>query len=144
MKAAAARWLWSSSKLDSLDRQLATLDRAISARGSRAESRYRSTTRSGLIALLHRLGMEHREPTAISRKLDPAKQAAFIKQYEDQLDPPFHHEAVIFPMQCLPPTRCGRFRCWAPKQVPIAVPTDSDQDRLNIHGAIDAQPARPS
>ena len=35
--------------------------------------------RSGLIALLHRLGMEHRKPTAISRKLDPAKQAAFIK-----------------------------------------------------------------
>ena len=39
-------------------------------------------TRSGLIALLHRLGMEHRKPKAISRKLDPAKQAAFIKGYE--------------------------------------------------------------
>ena len=36
-------------------------------------------TRSGLIALLHRIGMEHRQPKAISRKLDPAKQAAFIK-----------------------------------------------------------------
>jgi transposase len=34
-------------------------------------------TRSGLIALLHRLDMEHRKPKAISRKLDPAKQAAF-------------------------------------------------------------------
>jgi hypothetical protein len=32
--------------------------------------------RSGLIALLHRLGMEHRKPKAISRKLDPAKQGA--------------------------------------------------------------------
>jgi len=31
--------------------------------------------RSGLIALLHRLGMEHRKPKAVSRKLDPAKQA---------------------------------------------------------------------
>ncbi|MGH7079593.1 MAG: winged helix-turn-helix domain-containing protein, partial [Acetobacteraceae bacterium] len=27
--------------------------------------------RSGLIALLHRLGMEHRKPKAVSRKLDP-------------------------------------------------------------------------
>jgi hypothetical protein len=36
-------------------------------------------TRSGLIALPHRLGIEH-------RKLDPAKQAAFIKTYEDQLN----------------------------------------------------------
>ena len=35
-------------------------------------------TRSGLIALLHRLDMEHRRPKAISRKLDPAKQTAFI------------------------------------------------------------------
>ena len=43
-------------------------------------------TRSGLIALLHRLGMEHRKPKAVSRKLDPAKQAAFIKKYEDQLN----------------------------------------------------------
>jgi hypothetical protein len=31
---------------------------------------------------LHRIGMEHRKPKAISRKLDPAKQAAFIKGYE--------------------------------------------------------------
>jgi transposase len=29
--------------------------------------------RSGLIALLHRLGMEHRKPKEVSRKLDPAK-----------------------------------------------------------------------
>src|ERR1700722_8290968 len=36
---------------------------------------------SGLIALLHRLGMEYRKPKAISRKLDRAKQAAFIKSY---------------------------------------------------------------
>src|ERR1700758_2633918 len=39
-------------------------------------------TRSGLIALLHRLGMEHRKPKAISSKLDPAKQAGFITAYE--------------------------------------------------------------
>jgi hypothetical protein len=41
-----------------------------------------SRRRSGLIALLHRLDMEHRKPKAICRKLDPAKQAAFIKAYE--------------------------------------------------------------
>jgi len=29
--------------------------------------------------------MEHRKPNAVSRKLDPAKQAAFIKAYEDLL-----------------------------------------------------------
>jgi transposase len=30
--------------------------------------------RSGLIALLHRIGMEHRKPKTVSRKLDPEKQ----------------------------------------------------------------------
>ena len=36
--------------------------------------------------LLHRLGMEHRKPQAVSRKLDPDKQAAFIAAYEDLLN----------------------------------------------------------
>src|SRR3954466_4306275 len=39
-------------------------------------------SRSGLIALLHRLGLEHRKPEAVSRKLDPARQQAFIDAYE--------------------------------------------------------------
>ena len=43
-------------------------------------------TRSGLISLLHRLSMEHRKPKVVSRKLDPAKQAAFINKYKDQLN----------------------------------------------------------
>jgi hypothetical protein len=38
--------------------------------------------RAGLIALLRRLGLEPRKPKAISRNLDPAKQAAFIRSYE--------------------------------------------------------------
>jgi len=53
-------------------------------------------TRSGLIALLHRLGMEHRKPTAILRKLDPAKQTAFIKSYDDLLNQMLNDETVIF------------------------------------------------
>jgi transposase len=35
--------------------------------------------RSGLTALLHRLGMAHRKPKAVSRKLDPEKQAALSR-----------------------------------------------------------------
>ncbi|EGO93610.1 winged helix-turn-helix domain-containing protein [Acidiphilium sp. PM] len=54
--------------------------------------------RSGLVALLHRLGMEHRKPKAISRKLDPVKQEAFINAYEDLLN---HLPAP--PLPILPP-----------------------------------------
>jgi hypothetical protein len=40
--------------------------------------------------------MEHRKPKAISRKLDPAKQAAFIKSYEALLNQLSADEAVMF------------------------------------------------
>ena len=53
-------------------------------------------SRCGLIALLHRLGMEHRKPKAVSSKLDPEKQAAFIKQYENLLNQIADDEAVLF------------------------------------------------
>ena len=40
--------------------------------------------------------MEHRKPKAISRKLDPQKQAAFIKAYENLLNQLDADETVIF------------------------------------------------
>ena len=69
--------------------------------------------RSGLIALLHRLDMEHRKPKAVSRKLDPEKQAAFIKAYEDLLNHLADDEAVLFgdavhPTHAVPPVGCRR------------------------------------
>src|SRR4051794_23087204 len=96
-------------------------------------------TRSGLIALLHRIGMEHRKPTAISRKLDPAKQAAFIKGYEALMNQLSTDEAVVF-VDAAHPTHAVRpVGCWAPKELPVAVEQSSGRDRLNIHGAIDLE-----
>ena len=73
---------------------------------------------SGLVALLHRLGIEYRKPTAISRKLDPVKQAAFIKKYEGLLNQLPADEVVMFgdavhpthavcPVGCCHRKRCG-------------------------------------
>ena len=96
-------------------------------------------TRSGLIALLHRIGMEHRKPTAISRKLDPAKQAAFIKGYEALMNQLSADEAVVF-VDAAHPTHAVRpVGCWALKELPVAVEQSSGRDRLNIHGAIDLE-----
>ena len=69
---------------------------------------------SGLIALLHRLGMEHRKPKAVSRKLDPDKQAAFIKAYEDLLNHLPSDESVMFgdavhPMHAVRPVKAVRY-----------------------------------
>jgi transposase len=96
-------------------------------------------TRSGLIALLHRLEMQHRKPKAISRKLDPAKQAAFIEGYEALLNRMDADEAVVF-ADAVHPTHAVRpVGCWGPKEVPVAVEQSSGRDRLNIHGAIDLE-----
>ena len=43
-------------------------------------------SRSGLIALLHRLGLEYHKPDIIPRKLNKEKQQAFIESY-DNLSP---------------------------------------------------------
>jgi transposase len=72
--------------------------------------------RPGLIALLHRLGMEHRKPGAVSRKLDPGKQAAFIKAYEDVLNYLDADEAVLFGDAVHPTHAVRPVRCWAPKR----------------------------
>jgi hypothetical protein len=65
--------------------------------------------RSILIALLHRLEMEHRKPKAISRKLDPAKQEAFIKADNALLKQLSADQAVIFAAPCIQPMRYARW-----------------------------------
>ena len=96
-------------------------------------------SRCGLIALLHRLGMEHRKPKAVSSKLDPEKQAAFIKRYENLLNQIGDDEAVLFGDAVHPTHAVRPVGCWAPKDMPLAVPQTSGRQRLNIHGAIDLE-----
>src|SRR4051812_34213359 len=97
-------------------------------------------SRSGLIALLHRLGLEHRKPQAVSRKLDPAKQQAFIDAYETLLKTLPDDEAVLF-ADAVHPTHGARpVGCWAPNEV--KVDQTSGRDRLNIHGALDLETGR--
>jgi transposase len=96
-------------------------------------------TRSGLIALLHRLGVQHRKPKAISRKLDTVKQEAFIKTYEGLMNQLPADEAVVF-VDAVHPTHAVRpVGCWAPQETLVAVEQSSGRNRLNIHGAIDLE-----
>ena len=96
-------------------------------------------SRSGLIALLHRLGMEHRKPQAVSRKLDEAEQKAFIEAYDSLLNTLPADEAVMF-ADAVHPTHAVRpVGCWAPKDTKVAVDQTSGRQRINIHGAIDLE-----
>ncbi len=95
--------------------------------------------RSGLIALLHRLGIEHRKPKVVPRQLDPEKQAAAIETYETLLNQMDDDEAVLF-VDAVHPTHAVRpAGCWAPKDCQVAVSQTSGRQRLNIHGAIDLE-----
>ena len=83
--------------------------------------------------------MEHRKPKAVSRKLDPEKQAAFIKQYEDLQKHMQADEVVLF-ADAVHPTHAVRpVGCWAPKDTKVSVAQTSGRQRLNIHSAIDLE-----
>ena len=90
-------------------------------------------SRSGLIALLHRLGLEYHKPEVIGRKLNTEKQQAFIEHYENLLNSLGPDEAVVFG-DAVHPTHAARpVGCWAPKGEKLAVEQTSGRERINIH-----------
>jgi hypothetical protein len=101
-----------------------------------------SQGRSGLVALLHRPGIEYRKPTAISRKLDPVKQTAFIKRYQDLRNQLPADEVVMFGDAVHPTHAVLPVGCSSPKEVRVAVEENSGQDRLIVHGAIDLETSK--
>lgn len=94
---------------------------------------------AGLIALLHRLGLAYRKPDLVARKLDPAKQNAFIEAYERLLRELDVDEAAVFADAVHPTHQVRAVGCWAPKDEAIAIAPSSGRDRLNIHGAINLE-----
>lgn len=93
-----------------------TLPHTTSVVGEWIEKTYEiSYTRSAIIKLLGRLGMEYRKPKAVPKKLDPAKQAAFIKAYNDLLNRLADDEAVMFADAVHPTHEARPAGCWAPK-----------------------------
>jgi transposase len=95
--------------------------------------------RSGLIALLNRLGLTYHKPEVIPRKLDENKQRAFIASYEKRLNSLADNEAVLF-VDAVHPTHAARpAGCWAPACEKLAIEQTSGRQRINIHGAIDLE-----
>ena len=96
-------------------------------------------SRSGLIALLHRLGLEYHKPEVISRKLNVEQQKAFIEDYDKLLNCLGNDEAVLF-ADAVHPTHAARpVGCWGPKADKLAIEQTSGRQRINIHGAINLE-----
>ena len=96
-------------------------------------------SRSGLIALLHRLGLEYHKPQVIPRKLNEEKQKEFNAAYEKLMNSLPHDEAVLF-ADAVHPTHAVRpAGCWAPSDENLAIEQTSGRQRINIHGAVDLE-----
>ena len=96
-------------------------------------------SRSGLIALLHRLELEYHKPEVISRKLNVGQQKSFIENYDKLLNSLGANEAVLF-ADAVHPTHAARpAGCWAPKADKLAIEQTSGRQRINIHGAINLE-----
>ena len=95
--------------------------------------------RSALIKLLQRNDMEYRKPELVPRKLNPAKQQAFIDGYENLLNNLADDEAVVFADAAHPTHEVRPAGCWSPKDTRIAFEGTSGRQRLNIHGAVDLE-----
>ena len=117
-----------------------TLPRTTTTVGEWIEKSYGvSYTRSALIKLLARMGVEFRKPEVIPRKLDPTRQQAFIKAYDNLLNNLGNDEAVLFADAAHPTHEVRPAGCWAPKDAKVALEQTSGRQRLNIHGAIDLE-----
>src|SRR5438132_10223188 len=117
-----------------------TLPRTTTTVGEWIEKSYGvSYTRSALVKLLARLELEYRKPQVIPRKLDPAKQQAFIEAYDNLLNTLGDDEAVLFADAVHPTHEVRPAGCWAPKDAKVAIEQTSGRQRLNIHGAIDLE-----
>ena len=119
----------------------ATLPRSTRQIGAFIEKRFAILyeSRSGLIALLHRLGLEYHKPDLIPSKLNEEKQKNFIAEYDNLLNSLADNEAVLF-ADAVHPTHAVRAAgCWAPKQETLAIGQTSGRQRINIHGAINLE-----
>ena len=76
----------------------------------------------------------------MSRKLDPAKQQAFIDAYETLLKTLPDDEAVLF-ADAVHPTHGARRGLLGAQRDQGRGGSDQRRDRLNIHGAIDLETA---
>lgn len=96
-------------------------------------------SRSGLIALLHRLGFVHRKPAALSSRMDAARQRRFIAAYESLLNQLPADEMVMFADAVHPVHGARPVGCWVRPDAAVAVEQKTGRDHLNIHGALDLE-----
>lgn len=96
-------------------------------------------TISGMTDLLKRLGYVYKKPKVKPGKADPELQEEFLQYYRDFMKNKGKTEAIFF-MDAVHPVHNSMPACgWMKKGEDTVLKTNSGRQRLNIHGAMNAE-----
>jgi transposase len=98
-----------------------------------------SYTASGMTDLLHRLEYVYKKPKLVPVPLNVEAQEQFLKQFNDFMENKRKNEAVIFVDAIHPVHNTIASYGWIRKGCQKALESNSGRQRLNIHGAMNAQ-----
>jgi transposase len=91
---------------------------------------------SGVKDLLHRLGFSYKKPTHVPGKLDPAKQAEFLDEYEKLRKNKGKNDPVYFADACHPQHNSIPAYGWIRRGKEKTLKSNGGRKRVNIHGAV--------
>jgi len=92
---------------------------------------------SGVKDLLHRLGFVYKKPKHVPGKVDPAKQAAFIAEYEKLRKKQGKNDPVYFGDGCHPQFNSIPAYGWIRRGEEKELKSNCGRKRVNINGAVD-------
>lgn len=98
---------------------------------------------SGVTNLLHRLGFSYKKPTHIPGKQDPARQQAFIEEYEQIKADKGENDPVYFADATHPQHNSVPSYGWIKKGKEKGLKANCGRQRLNINGAINIETLEP-
>ena len=98
---------------------------------------------SGVTDLLHRLGFSYKKPTHVPGKQDPAKQQAFVEEYEQIKADKGKNDPVYFADATHPQHNSIPSYGWIKKGREKELKANCGRQRLNINGAINIETMEP-
>ena len=98
---------------------------------------------SGVTDLLHRLGFSYKKPTHVPGKQDPAKQQAFLEEYEHIKATKSKNDPIYFADATHPQHNSVPSYGWIKTGQEKALKANCGRQRLNINGAIDIETLEP-
>ena len=99
---------------------------------------------SGVTDLLHRLGFSYKKPTHVPGKQDPAKQLAFLEDYEQIKATKGKNDPIYFADATHPQHNSVPSYGWIKKGTEKELKANCGRQRLNINGAIDIETLEPT